>query len=207
MPPRTALGYLFLPALILLQKIELIKNKNSQIKECGVFLQKLAGDFSLDSPSSSNPAKQYALKLYRKIPLLYAETGIMEIVAKRWKTQLNENSKVPAFVNVFPELNHNEIVGWETNPPWLKKIIVLYFSDVKTHPRNTRRVRITRELMKDRIDAFLEIGRKENSLLTRVFASVYLGDFVSFYLALLNKQDPTEIKAIDYLKSKLAQYK
>ncbi|MFH1613227.1 MAG: bifunctional phosphoglucose/phosphomannose isomerase [bacterium] len=207
MSPRAALGYLFLPQLIVLQKMGLIKNKQMQIKECLSCFKKLFEQYAIDNPLESNLAKQMALKFHKKLVLVYGGVQKMEPIVMRWKAQFNENSKMCAFFNVFPELNHNEIVGWETPASWLKDVIVIYLKDIQDHSRIKLRMDITEKAIKNKIKEVVEIKFAGKNVLTRLFSFIYLGDFISFYLAILNNQDPTTIEPINYLKNELAKIK
>ncbi|MBU4562720.1 bifunctional phosphoglucose/phosphomannose isomerase, partial [bacterium] len=110
--PRAAISYLFFPILKALERLSLIKEKVSEIEETFNTLKELSKEYCAKSPSENNLAKKVALSLYQHLPLVYGSEGLLEAVAMRWKTQINENSKWPCFWNVFPELDHNEIVGY-----------------------------------------------------------------------------------------------
>jgi glucose/mannose-6-phosphate isomerase len=110
--PRAAISYLFFPILKALERLGLIKERSNEIEETISILQDLSREYCAKSPSENNLAKKVALSLYQHLPLVYGSEGLLEAVAMRWKTQINENSKWPCFWNIFPELDHNEIVGY-----------------------------------------------------------------------------------------------
>ena len=112
-----------------------------------------------------------------------------------------------AFANVFPELNHNEIVGWEKLPELLQKFQIIYLSDKQDNPRNAARMSITKDILEKVTNPVLSFESQGNSRLTRLFSLIYLGDMTSFYLAILNNTDPTPIEKIQILKDKLSQLK
>ncbi len=204
LPPRASLGYLFFSLLITLERLGLVKNKKKECQETVGLLRDLRKKYSPSSKSRANRAKGIALKLYQNLPLIYTSPRLSS-VGLRWKGQLSENSKVLAFSNTFPELNHNEIVGWECLPGILKRCYLIILRDRYDSPRIKRRIEITSKIIRRRacgLDFFYSQGK---SLLERLFSLIYLGDWVSYYLAILNGIDPTPVKVIDYLKRELAK--
>lgn len=196
LPPRTALGYLFLPTLITLQKLGLIKDKQDEIEETLLLLRRLSSEYA----SPENQPYKLALKLKGKIPIIYQEEAL-GAVGLRWKTQINENSKVLAYAVNFPEMNHNEIVGWEgSHIAPLSDFKPLVLRDKGESERIVRRIDITKSVIGGE---FEEIWSRGESLLARLFSLIYYGDFLSFYLAILTGVDPTPVKPIDTLKKEL----
>jgi glucose/mannose-6-phosphate isomerase len=131
--------------------------------------------------------------------------GYLAAVARRWKTQMNENAKNWAFFEEFSELNHNAIVGYE-HPGELLDRIQVFMLDAPDLPERIRiRQRVTGELM-DRYGVSWErVEARGSSRLARLYSLIALGDFVSYYLAILNRADPTTIDPIDFLKDALAR--
>lgn len=204
LPPRASLGYLFFSLLITLERLGLIRNKKRECEETLRLLKDLKKEFSLSSKVSSNQAKRIALKLHKNLPLIYT-SPILSPVGLRWKGQLSENSKVLAFSNTFPELNHNEIVGWKCLPGILKRCYLIVLRDRKDSPRIKKRIEITSKIIQRKACGLDFLYSRGKSLLARLFSLIYLGDWVSYYLALLNRIDPTPVKIIDYLKRELAK--
>ncbi|NIR48724.1 bifunctional phosphoglucose/phosphomannose isomerase, partial [candidate division KSB1 bacterium] len=126
-----------------------------------------------------------------------------EAVALRWKGQLSENSKVHAFANVFPELNHNEIMGWGPLKDLNEQFRVIFLKDRDDHPQVKKRMQITKEIIERHTSEVIEVESKGKTLLTRIFSLIFLGDMISLYLSALNQVDPTPVKNIEYLKGKL----
>ena len=203
-PPRSALGYMFLPVLIVMQDLGLTTSKTEDIRETTSILKKLKSVWGNES-SDSNLAKKLAKTLYNKFPLIYSVDGCLGPVALRWKTQLNENSKILAYNNVFPELDHNEIVGWEGLDNLTKNMSVIVLRDKDDFERNSKRIAITSSIIKDKPSEITEVWTQGNSVLARMFSLIYLGDFVSFYLAILYGVDPTPVERIEVLKKKLVE--
>lgn len=203
-PPRCALGLLFFSMFIIFGKIGLIKIDREEIEETILILKKLRK--KLEPSKKENLAKQIAEKLNKKIVLIYAGEKF-RAVANRWKTQLNENSKISAFYNVFPELNHNEIVGFESLIQLTKKFVIVLLKDQEDFSRIKARMKITSSIIKTKVDNIIEINSIGNTLLSRLFSLIYIGDFVSVYLAILNSCNPTTILSIDLLKKEMAKIK
>ena len=131
--------------------------------------------------------------------------GMASDVARRWKTQINENSKAWAFFEVFPELNHNAVVGYEF-PAELASQIVVVMLDSPLLPHRIRlRYRVTGELLDRAKVSHQRVDGEGKSALSQIMSLVLFGDYTSYYLAILYKVDPSPVKAIDYLKGELAK--
>jgi glucose/mannose-6-phosphate isomerase len=155
--------------------------------------------------SEENLAIKLANELKGKLPIVYSSVDILDVVNLRWRGQLSENAKVLAYGNFLPEMNHNELVGWKLNEDILKKIVVLMLEDDEDNERVKLRMEITSGIMKKYADNIIKIKGEGNKRLERIFDLVYLGDWVSYYLAILNKIDPTPVEAINFLKNKLTE--
>lgn len=205
LPPRQALGYLFFKLLFLFEKLGLISPKDAEVAETIICLEKQAERFSTNSNISTNLPNHVAQSVYHKIPVIYTATSYFASVPIRWRNQFNENSKVMAFSNVFPEMNHNEIMGWEGPRTVNEKLQAIILRDLDESPRNQKRVNITKDILKQHNIPILEIFAEGDSRLTRLFSLIYIGDWASYYLAMLNEADPIKIGSIDLLKERLAQ--
>ncbi|OGC77721.1 MAG: bifunctional phosphoglucose/phosphomannose isomerase [candidate division Zixibacteria bacterium RBG_16_40_9] len=203
LPPRAALGYSFGPWLILLSRLGLIKNQTALLKETVSFLAKQMVKYEKSTTTSKNQAKRLAERLYQKIPIIYSGCDCFDAVATRWKQQICENAKNLAFVNFFPEFNHNELVGWQNKENSKHEFVVLFLKDKDDHKRVKARMEIVKGIIKKQKIEVIEIESQGKSLLSRMFYLIQLGDWTSFYLAMLNGVDPTPIKVIDYLKYQL----
>jgi glucose/mannose-6-phosphate isomerase len=156
--------------------------------------------FTTTNPLSDNPAKQLAKTLYGRLPVIYAG-GILSQVARRWKTEFNENSKNWAFFEVFPELDHNAICGYQFPQEVMSRMLVVMLHSSHLSERIQLRYRITREVLdKAKIDYRIVEG-EGTSPLSQVMSTVFLGDYASYYLAILNGTQPLPTEAIDYLKT------
>jgi glucose/mannose-6-phosphate isomerase len=222
--PRAALGYGLLPLLAIMRNMGFLDSKAVDMDGMVASLEGLTKKYDVEVPVPDNPAKKLALQLHGKGAVIYG-AGILSDVARRWKTQINENSKAWAFFEVFPELNHNAIVGCH-HPDALKdKLFVILLRCPSLLPRTLLRYEVTAELLRrsgiphEFVDSegngpFItsvttaELQRDPvGSDLRYVMSSVLLGDWVSFYLAVLNGVDPTPVSEIDFLKKRLADVK
>jgi glucose/mannose-6-phosphate isomerase len=202
--PRAALGYSFFPLLLALSRMGFIKPRPADISETVAALKKKSQVYA-DLKSPENNALQMAKRLQGKLPVIYSASDRFDAVNVRWRGQICENSKHLAFGHVLPEMNHNEIVGWKVDRELLKKIGVVMLRDVGAHPRVRVREEITKNIIRKKTSTVLESWSEGTSLLARIFSLVYTGDWVSYYLAILNNEDPTPVRVIDYLKGELAK--
>ncbi len=205
-PPRCALGYSFFPLLTLFAKIGIIKDQAGSIDDAIHNLRKLKDSkLGYKVTGKDNPAKKIAAEIFDRFPVIYASSDHMDAVVTRWRGQLAENSKTLSSGHLFPELDHNEIVGWENPKKVLKECVAIILRDSADHPRISKRMDATRSLLKkDKVKA-LEVSSSGVGLLARIFSLVYIGDFVSFYLAILNGIDPTPVEKITYLKKEMGK--
>ncbi|MBI2165503.1 MAG: bifunctional phosphoglucose/phosphomannose isomerase [Chloroflexi bacterium] len=198
--PRSAVGWSLLGLLGLLQGLSLCTDKEESVKEAVGVLQGLAARYG-----STEEAKVMARRLQDRLVVIYG-AGILQAVARRWKTQINENAKAWAFAEALPELNHNSIVGLPL-PRVLKgraRVILLLAPDF-THPRVTLRFQITQDILaKEGVQAE-EVRAEGKGPLAQVLSTLCLGDWVSYYLALLYDADPSPVPVIDYLKAALTR--
>ena len=203
--PRCAIGYLFFPLLILLSKTSLVKNKARDIDETIKILDEIKRNKTgFDVPEKKNIAKQIASSLYGKYPVIYASQDYMDCAVTRWRAELAENAKTLSSGHLFPEMNHNEIVGWANPKKALKGFIAVILRDGLDHPRISKRMDITKKLIGREGTGVIEVSSLGHSRLARILSLIYIGDFVSFYLAILNRTDPTPVERIVYLKKALA---
>ncbi len=202
--PRAALPFSLFILLAILHNLGFVKDAPQALPEVLSLLARISAEINETVPLNINPAKSLARKLYGRLPVIYGG-GITTEVAHRWKTQINENSKTTAFYEVFSELNHNAVVGYTFPAAVLPQMLVIMLDSDLLHERLRLRYSITRELLAGAgIDCEMIKG-EGTSALGQMMSLIYLGDYVSYYLALLNETDPTTIKEIDFLKGRLAQ--
>jgi glucose/mannose-6-phosphate isomerase len=203
MPPRAAAPYLLVPQLVLLEKIGLVHDVSEGLSEATKLLANISLENAPETPLKSNPAKTLASGINGTVPVIYG-FGIYDGVAQRWKQQFNENAKLPAKWDVFSELNHNEVVGWQRAGVLAKHFSVVFLRD-KNEPKEIRsRIEITRTLM-PRASKQFEVYSQGESDVAKMLSAILVGDFTSVYLAILRGVDPTPVKTIVTLKKKLAE--
>lgn len=150
-------------------------------------------------------ARQLAGEMKNRIPVIWGSSSRSEVAALRWKAQINENAKAPAYYNIFPELNHNEIVGFESPADLLAQLFIIILRDPGDHERVKHRMEISKEIIRERVAKVVEVEARGQSFLARFYSLAYIGDYASFYLALEYGINPTPVKVIDYLKAELAR--
>lgn len=203
LPPRAALGYSLITLLASLESMQLISGILEGIPDAINVLNDLKTRYGTENPENSNPAKSLARSLSGKLVAIYGSNSAMDAAAFRWRSQIAENAKNLAFHHVLPEMNHNELVGWQYPEDVLKKIGVILLRDKEDHPQVQRRFELTREVIVRRAGVVHEVWSEGESRLTRVLSILYLGDFVSLYMAYLNNVDPSPVLVIDSFKAKL----
>lgn len=201
--PRAALGFGLIPILNSLSGLGLLTSKENDIVESINLIDDLQKKFTFDNLNNSEPY-QMAKNIVGKIPLMYTGPAPFDVMGTRWKGQLNENSKVLAYNSIIPELNHNEIMGWAETTPNLKDYFVFIVRDDLDNERVKLRMNITKEILEKYGVPVQEVSATGNSILTKIFSLVYLGDWLSFYLAMLTNTDPTPIGNINHLKENLS---
>jgi len=204
LPPRAALGHSLVLLLGTLQALHLIPDMTASLEETNELLSSLLGQYGSAIPEARNLAKRVARSLHGKIIAIYGSNAILDAAAYRWRTQIEENSKNLAFHHVLPEMNHNELVGWRFPEGIMRFIGVVLLRDKGDHPQVQRRFDLTQEIIRERAGALHEVWSEGESLLARILCTIYLGDFVSLYLAYLNDTDPTPVEVIEYLKRSLS---
>jgi glucose/mannose-6-phosphate isomerase len=202
--PRAALGYSLVSLIGIVQKLGFIGDKTTDLKEAIAVMEALQGEVGEAVPLSRNPAKQLAKRLYRHLPVVYG-AGYLAEVAHRWKTQFNENDKAWSFFEQLPELNHNAVLGYQFPPDLAEKVVVVMLTSSLDHPRNKVRFQVTQEILTKQGVACEVVSARGQSPLAQMLSAIHFGDYVSYYLALLYGVNPTPVKAIDYLKERLAQ--
>lgn len=204
LPPRVALGYSFFPLLLTLSKLGIVKNKNREVAETISLLANKAVEYGIPDPQT-NKALQLAEQLRGRIGVIYSSTDRFDSVNTRWRGQVAENAKSLAFGHVLPEMNHNELVGWKVLREQMREMQVFILRDHDDHKRVKMRIDITKTILTEYTGRVTEVWSEGTSLLARMFSLVYLGDWVGYYLAILNGVDPTPVHVIDYLKNKLGK--
>jgi glucose/mannose-6-phosphate isomerase len=203
-PPRAAFPHSFVPLVGIFQKLGLLGDKSADLQEAVGVLKRLSRDLIETRPLGSNPAKQLATRLQGHVAVIYG-AEILSEVAQRWKGEFNENSKAWAFFESFPELNHNAVVGYEFPPEAKERLLVFMLRSSSLNSRNLLRYEVTAKLLAKGNIAYEFVEARGKSALAQMLSLVLLGDYVSFYLSMLNEVDPTSTDAINFVKQYLAR--
>jgi len=205
-PPRQAMGFLFFPLYHLLGSQGFFKTYTEDLSRLAHFARDLAEKYDYPGHPTHNLARELATSIKNKIPVLYSTAPYLTHVSVRWRNQMHENAKSLAFSNVLPEMNHNEIVGWDMPFQNMDKLIVIMLENTNPLPRLKKRILVTKKLIAERGVEVVDIYSDGDCMLERVFSLVILGDWVSYHLAIAYQTDPMEIKNIDYLKEELKKF-
>ncbi|MFN2424299.1 MAG: bifunctional phosphoglucose/phosphomannose isomerase [Cryomorphaceae bacterium] len=194
-PPRTSFGYNAMQLLFILEAYGLIE---------GGFVRELnaAADL-LDEEAGMIHSQAAAImaKIKGTTPVIYADTWF-EGVSMRLRQQINENAKMLCWHHAFPEMNHNELVGWAEEH---KDLSVILMRTSEEHPSTAKRMELSKEIMGRYTDKIVELQALGESRIERAYYLIHLGDWLSFYMAVDRDVDPIEIEVIDYFKAELAK--
>jgi len=193
-PPRSMLAFSLIQLVYILSKSGIIaKEALKEIDHCRHLL-------NTELLAIKQEAKKLASFIYNKQCIIYTSSNL-EAVAIRARQQFNENSKILCWHHVFPEMNHNELVGWGSGND---KLAPVYLISSFLSERNKLRANLSIEIMLKKTPHLLEINGKGNTLIEESFYFIHIVDWASIYLAELYDVDPVEIKVIDYLKDSLS---
>jgi glucose/mannose-6-phosphate isomerase len=154
-------------------------------------------------PLEINEPKRIAVEMFGKMPIIYGYEKY-QCVARRFKTQVNENAKAPAKFEFFPELDHNEIEAWDGKDAILSQFYIVLIRDSDWSSPYKDRISITLEEMRPWAGGYHEIVASGSSRLQRMFDATLRGDTASIYLSVLRGIDPSPVSMIEALKKKLA---
>lgn len=199
--PRAALGYVFSAAIEVAGLAGVAPRRTPELDVAAAHLEELAREWGPAGPDDSEP-KALARQLHGTVPLIYG-AGPTRPAAYRWKCQFNENAKLHAFDHHLPELDHNELMGWERareSAPFS----AIFLDDADLHPRVARRIEVTREIIAGQAATTVVVPTRAGSRVERLLSLALLGDLTSIYLAALRGADPSPIAGINALKAALA---
>ena len=201
--PRAAVGYGTLLLAGLLERAGYLAVGDEEVASAVDAARGAVERCAPEVPTAGNPAKQLAWSLVDRLPIVEA-SGHLAPVARRWKTQLNENAKSTATWEELPEATHNAIVGYAQPETLHERMFVLFLASPAEHPRNARRAGLSAELLGATQIAHQVVPAAGQGRLAEAFSLIVLGDFVSAYLAVLYGLDPTPVEVIAQLKARLA---
>jgi glucose/mannose-6-phosphate isomerase len=200
--PRVAVAYMTVAALEVAAACGAGPRLASEIDVASAHIEQLCAEWGPEA-DDNNVAKEVALALHGSVPVITG-AGLTAPVAYRWKTQLNENAKIPAFAGELPEADHNEIVGWQGTAA-LGSFAAVFLEDADQHPRIGDRIALTSELIAEHATNVIRVQTRGQGAVERVMSLVLLGDLVSLYTAVLRGIDPTPVMVIETLKTRLAE--
>lgn len=204
--PRAATAYLLFSSLFSLEKIGIFENLvESEIDETIKVTEKILNENKRTVPEEKNQSKKIAKKIKGKLPIIYG-WEMYSPISLRWRQQFNENSEIIAMSDEVSESNHNDIVGWSSNPEVSKKCVCILFRDRKIESVYiNKRLDFMKKFYSDVTSEVIEIEIKAEKRLAKMIQALYLGDFISAYLAILRKVDPSAVDIIHELKNELAK--
>ena len=201
--PRAAFGYMTVGALGALETMGVLPPLAADVDEAVLELESVVGLEGPGVPAATNPSKRLALAIGERVPVVWGAEGIGAVAAERWKTQLNENAKVPAFAASMPELDHNEVVGW--SPGAGSRFAVVALRHEGEPADVAARFGPSIEIAGASGALTHEVWAHGRSALARLLTLVQAGDLVATYLGLARGVDPSPIEAIVRLKRTLAE--
>jgi glucose/mannose-6-phosphate isomerase len=199
---RTVLPYLAIPLLLILNDVFSLGLNTNYFDKITKEISLLRDEIDISCKMKENFAKYIASKMFNKIPFIYSSKSSIYPVAVRWKFQLNENSKVFAFSNYLPNINHNEIMPWRyMNCAIVESFAVFFLRDRDDEVYISERVNFTKKVIKESKVKIFEIYLRGSNILEKIFKGVLIGDFVSYYLAILRNIDPSDVSEISRIKT------
>ncbi len=201
--PRCAIVYSVFPVLLTLVRNgafseEAVGQTLAAINELGEASEKLSKEYG--SFDESNPTIQVAKKMLGKIPVIYSASEQLDTINLRWRCQIQENAKALAYGNVLPEMNHNEINGWQNPASLLSNFVLVFLQDPAEDTRLRPRYSAMDKLLGSKVSEIIKIEKKEHYALARMFTLLYFGDWMSYHLAIQYREDPTPIPLIMQMK-------
>lgn len=195
MPPRSCYGYSSTQLFYILYKLNLISD---------AFKKPLMNAIALLDAEEENirkDARSLAEKLIGKIPVIYSATNYEGVIV-RFRQQIQENGKMLCWHHVFPEMNHNELVGWTTKN---ENIAVVLFRNDDDYFRTAKRMDVCKEIFARYTPHIFEVYSKGKTQIEKALYLIHFGDWASWYLSEIKNIDCTEVKVIDYLKNELSK--
>jgi glucose/mannose-6-phosphate isomerase len=200
--PRAGIGAVSIPPLLVLERVGLFPGATQYVAEAVQQLQRRRDALVLEGSSAHRVAEQ----IDRTIPIAYGGDALGEVAAYRFKCQVNENAKAPAFSGAVPEMCHNEICGWGQHGDVTRQVMtVVRFRHDFEHPQVTRRFELTHDVLDEVVHGIVDVRAEGEGALAQLFDLVLQGDFVSLHLAALAGVDPGPIPVLEDLKAALAR--
>ena len=203
--PRAAVGALVAPLCTVLFRLGLAPGAHALLSYAQEQLARRRDACRVEIDGPANLARELARRIDRTIPLVYGGGAIGAVAAYRWKCDVNENAKAPAYWAAYPELDHNEICGWGQHGDVTRQLITLVeLRHGFEHERLRARFDVTRDIIEECVHQVLAVEAQGEGRLAQLLDLMYVGDWTSCYIALQNDVDPGPIDAINVLKARLA---
>ena len=201
--PRAAVGFSFGLLLALLTRLDLLSDPTADLAEAISAMRRQQEDLEVHIPVVRNPAKREAGQLMGRLVTVFG-AEVLEPVARRWKTQINELAKAWAQFETLPEANHNSLAGLMQPEGGLPANIALFLRAASYHPRNLLRTDLTKQAyMLEGLNTDF-MNAQGDSPLAQQWTALHMGDYIAYYLAILYEIDPTPIEALQGFKQELA---
>jgi glucose/mannose-6-phosphate isomerase len=200
--PRAALGAMAIPPLVVLEETGLFPGASQWINLAVAQLKRRRDQLVADE----NPARSLARRIGRTAPLIHGGHSLGAAAARRWKNQVNENAKAPAFYNVQPELCHNEVQGWGQHGDITRQFLTLVMlrHDAE-HPQVARRFDLVADWLQEVVAGVEQVRAEGEGDLAQLLDLIYLGDYVSLHMAAQEGIDPGPVPVLESLKSVLGE--
>ena len=205
LPPRAAVGYSAGALLWGLHGLGLIHSPQGELEAAVAVLREGNERLRAGGPSDTNDCTRLASDCLNRFLVIYTSSAAAHGAGLRWKAQLNENAKCPAYSAAFPELNHNDIVGWRMVGKRKDDFVLVILRGGNEDAQMNQRVTVTHDLLEGEFHAVHQITARGGTVLARVFSLVQFGDYLSCYLALAAEVDPLPVERIDVLKKRLQE--
>lgn len=200
--PRTGVFYAYRALIEIFVAAKLVPpSRIEQLESLVAPLKTQTSQWLPAVPEAQNYAKQIAQDMAGKTPIIYGGP-LTYPAAYKWKISANENAKSTAWCNFFPELNHNEFIGWSSHPVEKPFACINLVSSFE-HPRVLKRFEVTEKLLSGKKPAAIKVDAKGRSVLEHLLYLVLLGDFATTYLAILNGVNPTPVELVEKFKKEL----
>jgi glucose/mannose-6-phosphate isomerase len=201
--PRAALGAMAIPPLVVLERVGLLRGGTRWIVEAIDQLKRRRDSLAIAGDTSA--AADVARRIGRTIPLFHGGGAVGATAAQRWKTQVNENAKAPAFWAAQPELCHNEVVGWGQHGDVTRQLITaVALRHDGEHPQVGRRFDLVGDIMREVVADVVEVRAEGDGDLAQLMDLILFGDFVSLWMAAFAGIDPGPVPVLNDLKRQLA---
>ena len=201
-PHRSAIGYLFVPIVVVVEKLGLAEGQSEKLSHAIKLMKNVREALRFENPSKRNPAKQIAGSLMGKLVTVYGASGYKAAVARRWKSQINANSKVAAFDSSVLSLSSGDISGWEFASERASEFGMVFLRDPMDRGETAELMSASEGVLQQ--FGVVQVDIQGNTTTEKVLYGVYMGDFVSYYIALLNMTDPSTTENVALLEAKLA---